>query len=84
METTPTLDRTPNADRPSLASECANVLLQRHLVTEKNLKQVVAILQEQAIVPEGATAKLLRAGFVAPENRAIASEFIKRTIQRFS
>jgi hypothetical protein len=82
MASTPAFAR-PDADQPSLATECAGVLLQRHLVAESNMVKVIASLQEQPIVPETVVATLMRDGLVAPENRAIATEFIKRTVQRY-
>ncbi len=83
MESTRASEWLSRTTRPTLASQCANVLVVRGYVTADKESVVATMLLETDIIPEAATSRLLQQGLVAPENRAAVSEFIKRTLRRF-
>ena len=68
----------------TFGQECANVLVQRNLISEANNEQVAEVIGRFANMTESATKELTRRRLIAEPNEAIVTEFIRRTVRRFS
>jgi len=68
----------------TFGQECANVLVQRNLITEANNEKVAEVVGRFTNTAESATRELTRRRLIAEPNEAIVAEFIRRTARRFS
>jgi antitoxin component HigA of HigAB toxin-antitoxin module len=67
---------------PTFGSECANVLFQRGLITEKTMQQVAEVIGQSIGAAELAALELSQRNLITQQNRAVVSEFIKRVAKR--